>query len=207
MSTKKLGSATDTTKPVAESFNYVNTVKSNSVPKVDPPPGDLIVIQCYAGKTMACMKVLIDSGSQLSTITEDALQRTGEGKNIRDTSIRMTSAQGSTFQVKGRSNLELQIGKKDYTCDLVVTPVLFTGVDIILGNDFFSNYHTKLITYPHKDPLFILESKIIPLVKANSQEGSYQVFNIAQDEEDQPIGVVSFCLILQELNLTKIYNC
>ena len=27
-------------------------------------------------------------------------------------------------------------------------------------------------------------------MKANSQECSYQVFNIAQDEEDQPIGVV-----------------
>ena len=106
---------------------------------------------------MGFMKVLIDSGSQLSTITESALERTGESKNIRPTNIKMTSAQGSTFEVKGRCTLELQLGKKDYMCDLVVTPVLFTGVDIILGNDFFSQYHTKLITYPHKEPLFILE--------------------------------------------------
>ena len=34
---------------------------------------------------MGFMKVLIDSGSQLSTITESALERTGESKNIRPT--------------------------------------------------------------------------------------------------------------------------
>ena len=163
-------------------------MKNEKKSSIEPPPGELIVVQCYAGQTMGYMKVLIDSGSQLSTITENAIERAGESKNIRPTNIKMTSAQGSNFDVKGRCNIELQIGKKDYTCDLVVTPVLFTGVDIILGNDFFSQYHTKLITYPNKEPLFILENRVIPLVKANTDEGSYQVFNIAQ-EDDQNFGV------------------
>ena len=169
--------------------SYVNAVKSDKKKNIkDPQPGDLIVIQCYAGKSMVCMKVLIDSGNQLSTISENALQRLGENKNIRNTNIQMTTAQGSTFTVKGKINLELQIGEKDYECDLVVTPILFTGVDIILGNDFFSQYHTKLITYPHKEPLFILENKVIPLLKADNEGCSYQVFHIAQHEE-QIIGV------------------
>ena len=106
------------------------------------------------------MKVLIDHGSQSSAITENALERSGESKNLRPTNVRLTSAQGSTFEVKGRAGLDLQIGRKDYECDLVVTPILLPGIDVILGNDFFSKYRTKLFTYPDKKPLFILENQI-----------------------------------------------
>ena len=191
MSFKKLNNATDKKSPVAMMGSYVNAVKGkkHKSSSNDPQPGDLIVVQCYAGESMAYMKVLIDSGNQLSTISEDALKRTGENKNIMPTNIQMTTAQGSTFEVRGKVNIDLQIGTKDYACNLVVTPVLFTGVDIILGSDFFSKYHTKLITYPHKDPLFVLENKVIPLVKSNANEGSYQVFNIVQ-KDDEILGVV-----------------
>ena len=131
------------------------------------------------------MKVLIDHGSQSSAISEEALSRTGANKDIRPTNVKLTSAQGSVFDVKGRVGLELQIGKKDYGCDLVVTQILLPSIDIILGNDFFSKYHTKLFTYPDKDPLFILENHAIPLVKSNMTDkdlSNYQVFNIAQEE-------------------------
>ena len=190
MSSKKLNGAADKSSPVAMMGNYVNAVKGKKQKssKNDPQPGDLIIVQCYAGESMSYMKVLIDSGNQLSTISEDALKRTSENKNIVPTNIQMTTAQGSTFEVRGKVSIDLQIGTKDYTCNLIVTPVLFTGVDIILGSDFFSKYHTKLITYPHKDPLFVLENKVIPLVKSNVNEGTYQVFNIVQ-EEDVILGV------------------
>ena len=188
MSTKKLGNAADIIKPVAHENSYVNAVKKTVKRKIeDPPPGDLIVIQCYAGKAMAHMKVLIDHGSQSSAINEEALSRAGADKNIRPTNVKLTSAQGSVFEVKGRVGLELQIGTKDYECDLVVTPILLPGVDIILGNYFFSKYYTKLFTYPDKDPLFILENHVIPLVKSSMSDkdlSNYQVFNIAQIEEE-----------------------
>ena len=165
----------------------MNATKRGESSCESTPPGDLIVVRCYAGSSMACMKVLIDSGSQTSTITEKALHRTKEFKNMRPTSIRMVAAQGSNFEVKGRVELELQFGKKDYMCDLVVTPVLIPEVDIILGNDFFSKYHTKLFTYPHKEPLFILENQVIPLIKTETLEGELQVFNI-QKIEDEILG-------------------
>ena len=84
--------------------NYVNAVKGKKQKssKNDPQPGDLIIVQCYAGESMSYMKVLIDSGNQLSTISEDALKRTSENKNIVPTNIQMTTAQGSTFEVKGK---------------------------------------------------------------------------------------------------------
>ena len=90
---------------------------------------------------------------------------------------------GHFAEVKGRVSILLQFGKKDYISDLVVTPTLFSGVDIILGNDFFSKYHTKLITYPHKEPLFILENQVIPLIKADSSDSAFQVFHIVEGEE------------------------
>ena len=171
----------------------MNAVNRRGKPSCeDPPPGELIVVQCYAGQSMAYMKVLIDHGSQSSAITESALERSGESKKLRSTNVRLTSAQGSTFEVKGRVGLDLQIGKVDYECDLVVTPILLPGVDVILGNDFFSKYRTKLFTYPDKEPLFILENKIVPLVKVNIEDKDlidYQVFNIAQ-EDDEILGVV-----------------
>ena len=133
MPTKKLGDATDPKEPVAQKVDYVNSVgRTGKVKCEDPPPGDLIVIQCYAGQSMAHTKVLIDHGSQTSAITENALLRSGENKKIRPTNVRLTSAQGSVFKVKGRVGLDLQIGKQDYECDLVVTPNLLPGVDIIL---------------------------------------------------------------------------
>lgn len=180
--------ATVPTEPVAQNGLHVNTVKNvgdeSAENSNDLPPGDLIIVQCYAGSSMAFMKVLIDSGSQTSTITEGALQRTAEKKKMRSTNVRMVSAQGSNFEVKGRVELELQFGKKDYVCDLVVTPVLLPEVDIILGNDFFSKFHTKLFTYPDKEPLFILENQIIPLIKSEIHNSDFQVFNIAQVEEE-----------------------
>ena len=81
----------------------------------------------------------------------------------------MSSAQGSTFEVNEKCKLDLQLIKSD----LVVTSVLITEVDIILCNDFISQNHIKLITYPHKEPLFIIENNKIPLVKANVGESSY----------------------------------
>ena len=71
---------------VAADNTYVNAArKSESEDKknyMESPPGDLIVVQCYAGSAMAYMKVLIDSGSQTSTISESALFRTPENKNV-----------------------------------------------------------------------------------------------------------------------------
>ena len=84
---------------------------------------------------------------------ESALYKVEESKNIRPITVKMSSAQGSTFEVNEKCKLELQLIKSD----LVVTPVLFTEVDIILCNDFFSQNPIKLITYPHKEPLFIIE--------------------------------------------------
>ena len=188
MHTKKHVEAIDSKGPVAQAKLLVNTVKGLGdrikTESTDPSPGDLIIVQCYAGSSMAFMKVLIDSGSQTSTITESALKRTSELKKVRPTNIKMVSAQGSDFEIKGRIELELQFGKKDYICDLVVTPVLLPEVDIILGNDFFSKYHTKLFTYPHKEPLFILENQIIPLIKTNTAHSDLQVYNIAQIEDE-----------------------
>ena len=164
---------------------------------VEPTPGDLIIVQCYAGSSLAFMKVLIDSGSQTSTITEKALRRTPEWKNIRSTKVKMVSAQGEEFEVKGRVELGLQFGEKDYSCDLIVTPKLLPEVDIILGNDFFSNYHTKLFTYPHKEPLFILDNQIIPLIKANVSSDEIQVFNIAQMKDE----IVSKAVMLRNTEI------
>ena len=188
MYSKKPIEAIDSKGPVAKTKHQINAVKGLNEglkEKIsETSPGELIIVQCYAGSSLTFMKVLIDSGSQTSTITEGALSRTCEQKKLRPTNIKMVSAQGSDFQVKGRVELELQFGKKDYLCDLVVTPVLLPEVDIILGNDFFSKYHTKLFTYPHKEPLFILENQIIPLIKTNTAITEFQVFNIAQIEDE-----------------------
>ena len=82
VSAKKLNEAADKSSPVAMMGSYVNAVKGKkqNSSKNDPQPGDLIVVQCYAGESMSYMKVLIDSGNQLSTISEDALKRTGKIK-------------------------------------------------------------------------------------------------------------------------------
>ena len=138
---------------------------------------------------MAYMKVLIDNGSQLTCITEDALKRTGDRKHMKPTGISMTSAQGSTFEVKGKINIDLQFGKKGFACDTVVTPVLIPGIDIILGNNFLLKHYTTLNTYPHKEPLFILENQVITLVKAEVNDSAYQVFNIVQ-EDDEILGKI-----------------
>ena len=187
----KLNGAAVYTKAVALDQVYLNAVNSNKTKNnkqtKDPPPGDLIVVTCYAGKKMAFLNVLIDHGSQTSAISEKALQKTGENEKMRSTSVRLTSAQGSEFPVKGRVELEVQFGSKDYNCDLVVTSLLLPGIDDILGSDFFSNHSTKLFTYPNKEPLFILENQIIPLVKsemADNDLNNYQVFNIVQSEEE-----------------------
>ena len=99
---KKLEDATVRNQSVAMNKSYINALKKENNKK-ETQPGNLIVVQCYAGKSMACMKVLIDSGNQLSTISESALQRVTENKNIQQTNIQIKLHKVLISQLKEKS--------------------------------------------------------------------------------------------------------
>ena len=115
----------------------------------------------------------MDSGSQYSNIPLSVLERAGESKNISTTNVKMTCAQGSIFEVKWRCKLELQLGKKDYMCDFSCDFSFVCGDCYNSWKLFLFTISHKIITYPHKEPLFILENNKILLVKANVGESTY----------------------------------
>ena len=144
----------------------------------------LILIKSHLRASKQPLRIMIDSGAQCSVASKKAIDLTSN--TIRPSAAKLVDAQGEIIEILGETDIELFLGEDPYQVTVVVTPVLMDAADIILGMSFLNKNKTALYTQPGQSPKFILNDKVIPLIREGDYKG-YHVYAIKHIGEENII--------------------